>query len=69
MGTRELVKSGKLSVEAALTNFKGLRKQGQYVGDGIIRWLERRKGIVVVEQPQQQPRKNKRQKRKEAPAE
>jgi hypothetical protein len=68
MGTRELVKSGKLSVEDALTNFKGLRKQGQHVGDDIIRWLERRRGVVVVERPQAKPAKNKR-KRKEAPAE
>lgn len=68
MGTRQLVKSGKLSVEDALANFKNLRKKGEYVGNDIIRWLERRKGIVVAEKPQARPAKNKR-KRKEAAAE
>lgn len=65
--TREQVKSGKLSVEDALTHFKGLRKRGTYVGDDIIRWLERRKGVRVPDEPRQQPRKNKR-KRNEATA-
>lgn len=59
--TRENVKSGKLSVADALSHFKGLRKQGTYVGDDIIRWLERRKGVVVVEKPQAKPAKSKRQ--------
>lgn len=62
MGTRELVKSGKLSVDDALTNFKELRNKGEFVGDNIIRWLQRHKGIHVSTTAPMKPRKNKQRK-------
>jgi hypothetical protein len=67
MGIRQEVKSGKLSVNDALSGFVLLRKGGTHVGADIVRWLERRRGVVVAEKPQTKPRKNKR-KRKEASA-
>lgn len=59
MGIREEVKSGKATPENALATLKALRKQGEYVGVDIVRWLERRRGVVVAEKPQTKPRKNK----------
>lgn len=57
MGTRQLVKSGKLSVDEALTGFRAAQDSGVFVGDGILHWLERRKGVRKARQSSQQKKR------------